>query len=99
MKQCLIMGMYEPIPDDDFFSTLLRSFSFKIFFLSLMDLGITSTPSSSLIKSMADSRVNSRGGVKMIFSSLPAAMTRNGRMCIIVEHIYVNEEKWLIEPV
>ena len=50
-----------------------RSFAFSAPLRSRRDEGVTSMNSSSLINSMASSRLRMRGGLRRTLSSLPAA--------------------------
>ena len=52
---------------------LYRAFWARMFLRRRMLLGVTSICSSSLMNSMARSRVNGRTGLKVMFSSFPAA--------------------------
>src|SRR5690606_31301175 len=58
---------------DYFLLARLRSFSVRSFLRRRIDLGVTSTSSSSSINSSACSRVNLMGGTRPITSSLPEA--------------------------
>ena len=56
-------------------NALMRSISVKFFFLNLIDLGVTSTSSSSSINSNDCSKDKITGGTNTIASSVPEALT------------------------